>query len=205
MRCVIICAGAFGELSFARKPDDFVICCDAGYDYAVKTGVTPNLVMGDFDSIESQLPTDIEVLRFPTKKDDTDAMLAIKEALARGYRELVLLYATGNRLDHTIANITALAYIAEQGASGRLVGVGEEVMLVRAGSITLTSRKGARLSVFCWGDVADGVTLAGVEYPLNGHTLTNRFPLGLGNYITEDECKISVAKGTLGIFLSKKE
>lgn len=203
MRCVILCAGLFGELNFSFLPGDYIICCDGGYDYALKTGVRPQLIVGDFDSVQCPLPDDIEILRFPAKKDDTDSMIAVRAALARGCDEIILLYATGNRLDHTVANLTVLQFIVEQGAKGRLVGVGEEVWLIRDAAMTFPAQEGSSLSVFAWGEQAVGVTLSGVAYPLCEHTLTNAFPLGLGNRIVAQQAVVSVRRGSLLVIKSK--
>ncbi|MEG1774722.1 MAG: thiamine diphosphokinase, partial [Oscillospiraceae bacterium] len=107
-RCVIVCAGERGALEFSSRPDDFVICCDEGLNAAKEIGLRPDLLLGDFDSIQTPLPQDILTMRFPVEKDDTDSMLAVREGLRRGCTEFVLLFSLGGRLDHTLANIQAL-------------------------------------------------------------------------------------------------
>lgn len=203
MRCVIFCAGQQGELDFSLLPDDYIICCDRGYEYAEAQGVTPHLMIGDFDSLKRALPLDIPVLRYPVEKDDTDSLLAVRHALTKGCDDIVLLYSTGNRLDHTLANVALLAFIAERGARGRLVGAGEEVCLLREEQRTFFRREGSSLSVFAWGERAGGVTLTGVRYPLRDHTLTSAFPLGLGNSIIAAEAVVSVKEGSLLVVQSR--
>ena len=101
----------------AGLPRCFLICADAGLENARAYGLTPDLTLGDFDSLAGGEP-DIEgeKLTFPVEKDDTDTMLGIKEGLDRGYRRFLLYGSLGGRLDHTIANIASLRYLLDHGA-----------------------------------------------------------------------------------------
>lgn len=202
-RCVIVCAGEKGELAFSQTPEDFVICCDAGYLTAQERGIAPDLLLGDFDSYEGELPDDLPVQRFPVEKDDTDTMLALREGLRRGYREFLLLFSLGGRLDHTIANLQCLAFLAAHGARGELWGPQDRVYWVENTVRRFPHRPGYNLSVFCYGAAAEEVTLTGVQYPLSHGRLTNRFPIGLGNHITADEAVVSVGNGTLLVLESE--
>lgn len=124
-RCVIITAGELGEPSRYQdviRPGDFLICCDGGYAHAKTLGVRPDLILGDFDSYEGDLPEGVPTEGFSSIKDDTDTMLAIKEAIHRGYEEILLLAALGGRMDHSFANLQSLMYLRQAGKKGWLVG-----------------------------------------------------------------------------------
>ena len=71
-----------------------------------------------------------------------------------------------------------------------------------AATLTLPDRPGGTLvSVFCHGDRAEGVTLTGLSYPLDGADLTGDFPLGVSNRRLEGQpATVSVRRGTLLIF-----
>ncbi|MDE5991799.1 MAG: thiamine diphosphokinase, partial [Oscillospiraceae bacterium] len=113
--------------------DAYLIAADSGFSLLKRMGVTPALVLGDFDSLTEDKPTDCEILTAAAEKDDTDTMLAIKTALARGYRDITIAGSIGGRLDHTFANIQSLAYILDNGGSGRLVGETDTAELLGAG------------------------------------------------------------------------
>ena len=101
-RCVIFGGGEIADLRYAQnllREDDYIICADRGYAYCVSMGVVPDLVLGDFDSYNGSLPQNCELLRYPVEKDDTDTMLAVKEAIRRGYHEIMMLGMLGGRLD----------------------------------------------------------------------------------------------------------
>lgn len=205
-RCVVFCAGETGPLpaGVSITPEDFVIACDAGCQNARALGTVPHLLMGDFDSLTGALPEGIETLRFPVEKDDTDSMLALREGLRRGYRSFVLLFSLGGRLDHTVANLQALAFLQEQGAEGMLVGPNDTVRLLAAPqSLTLPRREGFTLSVFAYGGTAHGVTLTGMQYPLCEATVTTAFPIGLGNHILEPTGRIDLREGRLLVIESR--
>lgn len=195
-RCAIICASPECSLDGLRA-DDYVIACDGGCAHALRNGIKPDLALGDFDSYGGELPPDVPVLRAPPEKDDTDAMLAIKLALERGYRDFLLLGAAGGRLDHELANVSAAVYIANHGGSCQLNYRGGVMHVLKDGALTLRGLKGQTVSVLAYSDVAEGVTLRGMKYPLEDHTLTNGEPLGVSNVALADECEIIVRRGTL--------
>ena len=177
----------------------YLIAADGGLAKLQAVGITPDLILGDFDSLDGR-PSDViaETLTFPIEKDDTDTMLAIKEALRRGYRRLYLSGGLGGRLDHTIANLQALGYAEAHGAEAYLVGEGQTVVLLTCGTARFHRRCRGIFSVFAFGDTAEDVTVSGAKYPADAITLTNRFPLGVSNAFTEEgETVLSVKQGTL--------
>lgn len=196
-RCIIFCAGEEGELPFEITEQDFIICCDAGFEAAERKGVLPDLILGDFDSCHGKPPKGVEIMRYPVEKDDTDSMLALREGLRRGYRSFVLLFSLGGRLDHTIANLQTLAFLEENDAQGILIGPRDTVRLLKNSEVEIHKREGYTLSIFAFRGTAYGVTLTGMQYPLQNATVTEAFPIGLGNHIVNPIGKISVSNGTL--------
>ena len=193
--CIIFCAAGFEALARPIGAGDHVIAADGGLRHTQALGITPDTVLGDFDSL-GFTPEGANV--FPVEKDDTDAMLAVRRGLALGYREF-LLYGSldGPRLDHTVANFQTLQYLADHGATGCLVGNTTMVTVVKEGSIAFPAGTKGTISVFCMGADAEGVTLEGLYYPLKNGTLTCGFPLGVSNHFTGEAAKISVKKGSL--------
>ena len=194
-KCIIFCAAGFDSPVVPIAKEDFVIAADGGLEHTRKLGVTPNEILGDFDSL-GHIPEGANV--FPVEKDDTDAMLAVRRGLALGYREFVLYGSLdGPRLDHTVANFQTLQYLADNGAVGYLAGCSYLVTVVKNGSIVFPAASSGTVSVFCMGSDAEGVTLEGLYYPLVQGTLTAGFPLGVSNHFTGVPAKISVENGSL--------
>lgn len=187
-------------LSWALCPhpgaEDFLIAADKGYEALAAYGVPPNLVVGDFDSL-GRTPNHPNVIKLPTAKDDTDMVYALREGLKRGYRRFVLLGGVGGRLEHTLANLQALSWLATQGARGVLVGEDTVATALHNESMTLPQGLSGFLSAFCTSGCARGVTLRNLRYELTDHTMTSDFPLGVSNEFIDAPASLSVRDGTL--------
>ena len=201
-KCIIICAAGFDGFLEPPGAGDFILAADGGYAHCKAFGITPNEVLGDFDSLQ-YVPQDATV--FPVEKDDTDSMLAVRRGLQLGYRDF-LLYGSldGTRLDHTVANFQTLQFLADHGATGYLVGKDYIVTVVKNGVLRFTGEAEGILSVFCMGADAHGVTLQGLQYPLTEGTLTAGFPLGVSNHFTDKAAEISVTEGSLLVLWDRK-
>ena len=200
--CVIFCAAGFDFPAEQIKKDDFVIAADGGLKHTDALGLAPDMILGDFDSL-GFVPAGAEV--FPVEKDDTDAMLAIRCGLDRGYRRFVIYGGLeGERLDHTLANYQALQYLADRDAVGYLVGQRYLVTAVKNGKLSFPAKAEGIVSVFCLGPDAREVTLKGLKYPLENGCLTSGFPLGVSNHFVGEKSEISVKNGSLLVMWDRK-
>lgn len=200
-RCIIFCAGGFTALAAPIEKGDYLIAADGGLRHLQKLTLTPDAIIGDFDSLGY---TPDNSLVFPVEKDDTDAMLAVRKALSLGYKEIILYGALdGPRLDHTIANLQTLQFLAEHGAVGYLVGNDYIATVVRNSAVSFPETAKGILSVFCMGKDAEGVTLTGLKYPLQNGCLSAGFPLGVSNYFTGASATVRVTDGSLLLLYDK--
>lgn len=232
--CYVVGAGDFTARGFAPGPGDLVLAADGGYRALYSLGYTPDLLLGDFDSLgDVPLPADLPVLRFPVRKDDTDAGLALRHGLDLGFRDFALYGCAGGRVDHLLANFQSMARVSRLGATVRLAAPDYDAWsltgpapdapapapggpapdapapaapdaLAPAAVLALPPRPGGTLvSVFCQGDRAEGVTLAGLAYPLSDAALTGDFPLGVSNRRLDGQrATVAVRRGTLLILQS---
>lgn len=194
--CYIVGAGENYGLDFTPKKEDFVIAADAGFHYLRDSGITPDLIVGDFDSL-SDIPQDGNVLKLAAEKDDTDMSVAIKEGICAGYREFHIYGGTGGRMDHTIANIQMLAYLSEKKMRGWLFHRDSVLTVITDGKLILDRDCSGYVSVFSYSEKSAGVYLRNLKYELNDATLTNRFPLGVSNEFIGKESSITVETGML--------
>ena len=70
--------------------NSYIICADSGYGYAREYGITPGLIIGDFDSYRGNLPDDIPVVTMPSEKDDTDTGLCISYAIEHDFDDITI-------------------------------------------------------------------------------------------------------------------
>ena len=179
----------------------FVIAADAGLKALQSAGIEPDLIVGDFDSL-GETPQGENVIYHKPEKDDTDMILAVREALDRGAKTILIYGGLGGRLDHEYANIQTLAFIAENGARGYLFGRGCVCTVVKNGGLAFEAELEGRISVFSQGSRAEGVDLVGLKYPLTNYTLTNDYPLGVSNEFTGVSSQVSVKNGLLAVMWS---
>lgn len=193
--CYIVGAGADYGLDFVPQPSDWVIAADGGYDRVKAAGITPQMVIGDFDSLGRVLQGD-HVVTLPTEKDVTDAWAAIDLGRQQGYSEFHLYGCTGGRIDHTLANLQMLAALAEQGMTGVLVDQTQVITALPGGkTMEFGPEKRGFLSVFSHTDQCTGVYLRGLKYPLENGVLTNRFPLGVSNEFCGISSSVTIGEG----------
>lgn len=205
MRSCWIFGGAPVSADYRIIPpaDAFIIAADSGYSLVKRMNLSPNLLLGDFDSLKEDKPRGCEIITAAAEKDDTDVMLAVKMALSWGYDDITIVGGTGGRLDHTFANFQTLAYILEKGCTGKLLDASNEVSIVGTGDYFFPKKENTYLSLFAYGGDAV-ITTTGTKYNLTDYRLTDSFPLGVSNEIISDKCRLVVKDGRILVIFSKK-
>lgn len=192
---------------FAPKKGDYVIAADGGLRYLEEAGVKPDMIVGDFDTLGYE-PDHDNVVRLQVMKDWTDTFVAMEKGTELGYGTFAFYGCLGGKLEHTIANLQHLVWLAQRGMTGwmtdgRVWATAIHGDGAKSGRLTLPARPSGMVSVFCMGDKAEGVTLQGLKYCLQYGELTNAFPLGVSNEFIGENAQISVKKGTLLVVLEK--
>lgn len=194
-KCVIFGAADFDAPASVIENTDLLIAADGGLVHLEKLGRAPDVILGDFDSL-GYIPTGAAV--FPVEKDNTDTMLALRCGLDRGFREFHIYGGMdGQRLDHTIANFQALAFLRSHEAHGYLIGKNHIATVIRNEIIRFPRTPDGLMSVFCLGADARGVNIRGLQYSLTDGSLGADFPLGVSNHFIGDSGEISVESGNL--------
>lgn len=205
-RCVII-GGGDCSVNFLKEnidaENDYIICADGGYDYAVAADLMPDLLIGDFDSI-SAVPQGVNKITLPVEKDVTDCVAAYNEGIKLGFKSFVLFGGTGGRFEHTFSNISLMASASLANITFEIIDEKHIFRSITNSSIKITRKEKQQISVFAYGGRAFGVTEKGFHYPLCDYTL-DPFDgaLGTSNDITEDVGEVLVSSGTLIIVETK--
>ena len=183
--------------------DGYLIAADCGLKILEKIGISPDVIIGDFDSFPKPKAADCEVFAFKVEKDDTDTMLCIKHALKKGFSDITIISGVGKRLDHTIANIQSLCYTLNNGGSGRILSDDTEVLLLPKGEYSFDKKEGFSMSLFSYSERVLNLSISGAKYGTDGIDIDNTFPIGVSNEITEDKCHVSFSSGKLVVIFSR--
>lgn len=187
---------------------DYIICADGGANHSYKMGIIPDYIIGDLDSISSEIidfykSKDVKFEKFPSKKDETDTEICIYLASKLNAKEIDFIGALGGRIDHMIANINLLYYVRSKGIFTRIISEKEDIYIAIDEEISINGDIGDTISVIPLNGDAKGVTLKQLEYPLNNYNMKFSVPLGISNVMLDKKCSIKVEQGSLIIIKNK--
>ena len=204
-KCVIIAPLYAGEEPAwtERQEGDCILCADGGYDAAKRFGITPDLVIGDFDSMPVDHVQGVPIRRLPVHKDDTDMEVCLAEGRSRGYREFYLLGCIGGRLDHTISNLQCLYDCALRGETVWMADAQNRVTVLLPGEHTLNSVPGRHVSLLAFTPEVTGIDLTGTEWELHQATLTQRDPIGVSNEALQAQVQLKFEQGALMVLYTE--
>ncbi len=203
MRIILFANGELPDPDHARaliRPDDFILCADGGARHAMDLGLTPDYVVGDFDSLDSadlvRLRRDgAELDAYPRDKDYTDLELALRVAQRLQPEEVILLGALGGRLDQTLANIFLLAHPDYADLRVTLVSGPERAWVMRD-EIVVRGRPGDLLSVIPLTPDVTGLTYHhGLRWRLTDAVMPFGSSRGVSNELVAEEARLSLKTG----------
>lgn len=198
-RCVII-GGAdilkYDEMKNYLSSEDFYIFCDCGLRHAEGLGVEPDLIVGDFDSFKNPNLL-VETIVLPCEKDDTDTVFAVKEAINRGFEDFLILGVIGQRLDHTLGNVSILKMLFDKGFKALIVddycemtALGREKQYIED-----TYPYFSLINIF---GRTTGVNIKNAKYPLENAEISCDYQYGVSNEVLKGKtAEASVDNGTL--------
>lgn len=209
--CILVGAGDLTISEIPMGENDLCIAVDGGYEYCKLLEITPDYILGDFDSISEKEAEGVaeiaktqeeKVIILPVEKDDTDMLAAIKLGLQEGYQSFRIYGGMGGRIEHTIANIQCLMYLKEHNAVGYLMDGTGMILVAKEEEISFQKSLEGYMSLFSMGDKAT-VSIENMKYLLNKHEITNSFPIGISNeFICGSKGKIIVHKGAVMVIIS---
>lgn len=209
MKTFIISNGGVTDYEYCKnliKKGDFIICADGGTKHAYNMGLMPDLIMGDLDSssdfyIEYYKNQGIEIIKYPKDKDKTDTHICILHALEFS-SEIILIGALGNRLDHTLANISLLKLGFEKNIPIHIEDYQNQVFLTDK-TINIIGNPNDVFSLLPLSEKVEGLYVKGAKYELKNVEMSLGNPYGISNVFKEKQVFISIEKGFLLIIKSK--
>lgn len=185
---------------------DLIIGADRGSEYLYDYGIIPQIILGDFDSInEEKLKTiedeNVEVIKFPPEKDYTDTEIAIIEAIKRGSDTIYLFGGIGTRVDHTLGNIGLLLTTKKKGASLVIID-DHNIMYLADNKMSLNGERGETISFHALSDIVKGFEIKGAKYNLENYDMHLLDPRALCNEFIDTPIYIKYNSGELLIIHS---
>lgn len=189
-----------------------MIAVDKGLEAFYQLGITPNHVVGDFDSVLDDIlkfyqnNPQVVFHNYHPEKDYTDTDIALKLAISLNSSSITIMGALGKRIDHTLANIHILTDALEAHIPCQILDSHNRIYLIK-NNTTLYKNKlyGNYISLFPLTTTVEGLTLNGFKYTLNNHTLSIGKSLGVSNEILEPTATIELKNGILIVIESKDE
>lgn len=186
---------------------DYVIAADGGARYCNLLGLTPQLVIGDFDTLTQKelariAAQGIETERFPANKDYADTHLALLRAIEKGYADIIIVAALGGRFDHTLANVMLLALPEAEKINLRILGDQQEIFLVRKEKVW-SGRLGTLVSLLPLSEKVTGIKTEGLVYKVPHGTFVMGVPNGISNVMTGSEARVQIESGLLLVVIDR--
>ncbi|NMO95944.1 thiamine diphosphokinase [Paenibacillus lemnae] len=190
------------------EASDYIIGADRGALFLIEHGIKPHIAVGDFDSISKEQLEQVRIMSGdtmtcdPIQKDLTDTELAMDIALNRKPEQILIIGATGTRMDHTLANIQMLTRGVEQHVQTSIVDLNNYITLTNS-SCMIEDKGYTYVSLLPMTPVVTGIYLEGFQYPLYNATLHLGESLGISNRLTAERGTIKIDDGLLLIIQSK--
>lgn len=192
---------------FENSNIEYVICADGGLEKAENLKLIPDIIIGDLDSVnklvlKKYLDMNIELIKYPAEKNNTDMELAIEYALEKGFKDIILIGATGSRLDHTFANILLIESYYKKGIKLKIIDNNNIIQLI-TNNMEIQNKRDYFVSIVPITEFIEGLTLKGFKYPLNNVIVNRGSTLCISNQIVSEKGIITLNKGTALLFISK--
>lgn len=203
-RCVIVGGAGIKEYDRARaalRADDVFVFCDSGLKHMDALGVKPDLIVGDFDSHKNP-QLDAETIVLPREKDDTDTVFAAKEMMKRGFGDFLLIGVIGDRLDHTLANLSILLMLDTAGKQAKALDDFSEMEIIsaKAGRAGRASIKESYpfFSLLNITGEAEGITIRGAKFPLEDGRIDCDYQYAVSNEVLPGQtAEVTIERGRL--------
>ena len=198
MKIALVCSAEIQDYAFLKQrllafPQRIAV--DGGANHFYSMGLVPDLIIGDLDSIQPSLLEHfkgVPIQKFPEDKDHTDLELAINAIDLPAADQVVVFGALGERLDHTLGNLTLLSRYP-----GKLsIESEKERCFVIDRFVELEMSPGQVLSLIPLNGPACDITTTGLKWELNKGKL-NKYFLGISNEALGHRVAISVGSGDL--------
>jgi thiamine pyrophosphokinase len=176
---------------------DLVCAVDGGYKHLQKQNILPDLITGDFDSIQD-LPKTVEIVSTPDQ-NFTDFHKALEILQAKNFLQIDVYGGTGNEQDHYLGNLSTALEWRKKLKLTFYDDFGKSFFIHKSHSEKNVLNRTISLLPF---PSASGISTKGLQYPLKNEKLTFGARIGTRNKAIENAVEVSYEQGALFIFIS---
>jgi thiamine pyrophosphokinase len=193
---------AVEAITYAQRAD-LIIAVDGGGNHCHRLGIEPDILLGDLDSINSEVlkyyrKNSVLIQQYPTEKDKTDLELALDLAVIKQATQVTVFAALGGRWDMSLANLLILAVDDYAGLDITIIEQRTKIGVCRGGETKLLEfPHGTTVSFIPLAGDAAGVTFTGFKYPLTNQTLGFGSGCGVSNVLIGGKGMVTVGSGVL--------
>lgn len=206
MKGLILCNGLAPSVSLFRghhKSAELFIAADGGGNSARQMGFLPDIVIGDLDSFKRQPGDDFEVIKDPDQETN-DLEKALSLAAERSVTRAVVMGVTGQRIDQTLKNLSALKKFHDRFASLHFEDDYGRIFLLDS-PYTEAFPVGTLISLFPLSGRVEGISTRGLKYALEDEALENGIRDGSSNRVVSSPVTIEHRTGDLLAFIGHKD
>ncbi len=203
MRIIVFAGKKEQDIEYMKQyinVNDYIIACDGGLETIDKLEISPNVLIGDFDSTDNKILeryNNVDKIEFPAEKDfsDFEAVLFYCEKL--DFDEIFVFGVIGGRLDHTLSNVHLLnknkhfnlKYIDKDNE----IFVANESIVIKKSKDYLSFISSSKKCV---------ISIQGVKYELFEHDISDSSTFTISNEIVDDNAILTIHEGSVMVILS---
>lgn len=208
---IIFANGNIPDIDIKSFDDTPIIAADGGAHHCIKLGFIPQVVIGDFDSLNPDEllileNSNTELIRYPSAKDQTDLELALDYAIENGATKITLYGILGGRWDMSFANILLLSLPRYCHIKFHIIDGINEMFILRGGNtLDLNGKQGDTVSVIPLSNTTSGITYSGLEWSLERASLDFGSPRGVSNQMSSEVAHIKLDSGVLFVILTHQK
>lgn len=180
---------------------DLIVAVDGGLNHITHSGLSPDIIIGDLDSIEFDdqeyfKNLGVNIIQFPTHKDETDLELAVEHVINLGFHEILIFGATGSRVDHFLGNILQFSNPDLLKYQIKIFTKDSEIFYCNKNQ-TIEGSEGDTVSLIPISDVVTGIKTSGLLFALENEDLFRWKCRGLSNQMVERVVEVKFDTGVL--------
>ncbi len=207
--CLIIAGAPEKDIEYVKniivKENPTIICADGGYKHCLNLNITPDILIGDLDSLHTDnIPSSCNIIKLRPDKDDSDLKECVNHAISKGFNNIIITCASGGRADHYLSNLSILEYINEKGVKAIFYDNNNRIYFQKDSETTYDADNSFKyIGIIPLDKELRGVTLTGLKYPLEKATISRHDIITISNEAISQRFTVEINQGSAYIIYTR--